>query len=41
MIERITALVPGVVSVSTDLTWDLDDREIRASERDLVSPYEP
>jgi CBS domain-containing protein len=41
MIERIAGMVPGVVSVSTDLSWELDDRDIRAPERDLVSPYEP
>ena len=38
MIERIAAMVPGIVGVATNLTWKLDDRQIRAPERDLVSP---
>jgi CBS domain-containing protein len=41
MIERITAMVPGVTGVTTELTWKLDDRQIEAPERDLVSPYKP
>jgi CBS domain-containing protein len=41
MIERITAMVPGVTAVATELTWRLDDRQIEAPERDLVSPYKP
>lgn len=41
MIERITAMVPGVTGVDADLAWQLDDRDIEAPERDLVSPYEP
>jgi CBS domain-containing protein len=41
MIERISAMVPGVVAVETDLTWKLDDRHIEAPERDLVSPFKP
>lgn len=41
MIERISAMVPGVTGVETDLTWKLDDRQIEAPERDLVSPYKP
>jgi CBS domain-containing protein len=40
MIERIAGMVPGVISVTTALTWTLDDEKIRAPERDLVSPYE-
>jgi CBS domain-containing protein len=41
MIERISAMVPGVIAVETDLTWKLDDRPIEAPERDLVSPFKP
>jgi CBS domain-containing protein len=41
MIERITGMVPGVTGVDADLAWQLDDRDIEAPERDLVSPYEP
>jgi CBS domain-containing protein len=39
MIERIAAMVPGVTGVATELTWKLDDRNIEAPERDLVSRY--
>src|SRR4029079_12761739 len=41
MIERISAMVPGVTRVATELTWKLDDRQIEAPERDLVSHYKP
>jgi hypothetical protein len=34
-------MVPGLVAVETDLTRKLDDRQIEASERDLVSPFKP
>jgi hypothetical protein len=34
-------MVPGVTRVATELTWKLDDRQIEAPERDLVSPYRP
>jgi CBS domain-containing protein len=39
MIERIAAMVPGVTGVATELTWKLDDRQVEALERDLVSRY--
>jgi CBS domain-containing protein len=41
MIERITAMLPGVVDVLPELSWRFDDRGIDAPERDLVSRYEP
>jgi CBS domain-containing protein len=41
MIRRITAMVPGVTAVEAELDWQLDDRDIEAPERDLVSPFEP
>lgn len=41
MIERIAMMVPGVVGVETELSWTLDDRQIEAPERDLVSPFTP
>ena len=41
MVERVTAMVPGVVGVSAELTWKLDDRDIEAPRRDLLSPYTP
>ncbi len=39
MIERIAMMVPGVIGVTTELTWELDDRQIEAPKRDLVSRY--
>jgi CBS domain-containing protein len=39
VIARITALVPGVVAVVSELHWDVDDRDVVAPERDLVSAY--
>ena len=41
MIERIAMMVPGVVGVEPELTWKLDDRQIDAPGRDLVSPFRP
>jgi CBS domain-containing protein len=41
MIERLAAMVPGVIRVNAELTWKLDDRQIQAPERDLVLPFEP
>lgn len=39
VIERVTALVPGVVDVVSTIHWELDDRDVVAPEPDLVSPY--
>jgi CBS domain-containing protein len=39
MVERIAMMVPGVTGVSSELTWKLDDRDIEAPERDLISRY--
>jgi CBS domain-containing protein len=39
LIERVTAMVPGVIAVDADLAWSLDDRDIEAPERDYVSPF--
>jgi CBS domain-containing protein len=41
MIGRITSMVPGVVGVAAELTWEFDDRQVEAPERDLISPYRP
>jgi CBS domain-containing protein len=41
MIERMTAMVPGVIGVSSEVTWKFDDRGIEAPERDFVSRYKP
>lgn len=38
-IDRVIAMVPGVIGVESALEWDLDDREIVAPDRDLVSPF--
>lgn len=37
MIERVSALIPGVVGVVSELQWETDDRDVVAPERDLVS----
>jgi len=39
MIERITSLVPGVVGVTADIKWELDDRDIEAPPADYISSY--
>jgi len=39
LIASIAALVPGIVQLRTDITWHLDDQEIRPLEVDLLSPY--
>lgn len=41
VIERIAMMVPGIVGVESELTWTLDDRQIEAPERDLISPFKP
>lgn len=41
VIERIAMMVPGIVGVENELTWTLDDRQIEAPERDLISPFKP
>ena len=41
MIDRIAKMVPGVIGVTTELAWELDDRKIEAPKRDLVSRYKP
>jgi CBS domain-containing protein len=39
MIERFAGMVPGVLAVDSKVTWDTDDRDIQAPERDLFSLY--
>lgn len=39
VIERMTAMIPGVIDVISELTWETDDRDLVAPERDLVSAY--
>jgi CBS domain-containing protein len=38
-IERVTALIPGIVDVVAEINWETDDREFVAPERDLVSAF--
>ncbi|HEU4671963.1 MAG TPA: CBS domain-containing protein [Candidatus Limnocylindrales bacterium] len=38
-IERMAALVPGVIGVAAEIEWEVDDRDIEAPERDYFSPF--
>lgn len=39
LIASVTAMVPGVIDVQADITWELDDRDLRAPGTELLSPY--
>lgn len=39
LIERVTAMVPGVIAVDPALAWSLDDRDIKAPQPDYISPF--
>lgn len=39
MLGRFVAMVPGVVTVDADIAWTVDDRDIEAPGKDLLSPY--
>jgi CBS domain-containing protein len=41
MVERMTAMLPGVVSVTADIAWTVDDRDIEAPGPDYLSPKSP
>lgn len=41
IIERSIESLPGVVGVSADIAWTLDDRDIVAPSRDYLSPKGP
>ncbi len=41
MIERFARMVPGVVDVDADMTWGLDDSDIRPATTDPVFPFSP
>jgi CBS domain-containing protein len=38
-IERMAAMVPGVVGVAAEIEWEVDDRDIHAPDRDYFSPF--
>ena len=39
LIASVTAMVPGVIDVRSDITYELDDEALRPSEASLLSPY--
>jgi CBS domain-containing protein len=39
IIERVTAMVPGVVGVRAEIAWDTDDREVDQPTEKRVSSY--
>ncbi|HET7027414.1 MAG TPA: CBS domain-containing protein [Candidatus Limnocylindrales bacterium] len=40
IVERVVALVPGVIGVRAEIDWSIDDRDVQAPGRDYVSRYE-
>jgi hypothetical protein len=41
LLERLTAAVPGVVSVRSDLRWQLEDAKLEASDPRVPRPPPP
>ena len=41
MIERTIAMVPGIVDVTCEVAWTLDDSEIKSGSLDPVFPFGP
>jgi CBS domain-containing protein len=41
MVERAVAMVPGLVDVRCDVTWSMDDSDIRPTTLDPVFPFSP
>jgi CBS domain-containing protein len=39
IIEETVQMVPGIVAVHADLSWSLDDRDLKPADRDPVFPY--
>lgn len=39
MIERVAAMVPGVVRVQSEVTWEVEDRDIEPPPADYISSY--
>ncbi len=41
MLERMAEMVPGIVAVTADIAWAIDDRDIQAPSPDYLSPKGP
>lgn len=41
MVERAVSMVPGIMDVHADVTWELDDSQIEPSSVDPVFPFGP
>jgi hypothetical protein len=41
MIERFVRTVPGVIDVDADITWSMDDSQIRPPSTDPLFPFSP
>jgi CBS domain-containing protein len=39
IIERVAAMVPGLVRVDCEVAWEVEDREIEAATADYISSY--
>ena len=39
IIEATVRMVPGIVAVEANLTWSVDDRDVRPAERDAEFPF--
>ena len=41
LVESTVAMVPGIVGVEPDITWSLDDADVRPATVDAFFPYSP
>ncbi len=41
IIERMVGLLPGIVGVTADITWAMDDRGLQSPPADYISPKSP
>ncbi|HEX5824434.1 MAG TPA: CBS domain-containing protein [Candidatus Limnocylindrales bacterium] len=41
MVERAVAMVPGLVGVNVDVSWSMDDSQLRPATLDMAFPYSP
>lgn len=39
IIEETVRMVPGIVAVTADVRWSMDDRDLKPAERDAVFPF--